>query len=187
MTSVFFGDGCSYIAEETFFFHQRLNIFFFCRADFDFEFEFHNVMQVSRREYDSCTANQPFKAFTDGPAIVNLIEEGISYFICSVSNYCYLGQKFSVIVHENTPSSAPNSSPLPSSVPISQSKPPRDQRGVVVSTPTSNSYDSLAPDSLDWPVSLMHMSSAGVGCNGVLFGWASALCLVALVVFARLL
>ncbi|XXG42492.1 hypothetical protein AAC387_Pa01g2761 [Persea americana] len=68
---------------------------------FDFESGFYNVMQVSRREYEDCTANSPFRAFGEGPATVPLHEEGVHYFLCSLGNYCHLGQKLLVVVQHS--------------------------------------------------------------------------------------
>lgn len=58
-------------------------------------------MQVSRREYEDCTANSPFRAFGEGPATVPLHEEGVHYFLCSLGNYCHLGQKLLVVVQHS--------------------------------------------------------------------------------------
>lgn len=90
------------------------------RADFDFDSGRYNVMQVSTREYEGCTADHPFVILWDGPARIVLMEEGVFYFICSIANYCSLGQKFSVVVHRESEKndssiSAPNLSPTPSS------------------------------------------------------------------------
>ncbi|XP_073051740.1 mavicyanin-like [Primulina eburnea] len=81
---------------------------------FDFDSGLYDVNQVSRGEYDSCSTNQPFKAFVDGPALVDLTEKGVFYFICNISNYCRLGQQVSVIVEEKAIDMAPNLSPSPS-------------------------------------------------------------------------
>ncbi|KAG5575046.1 hypothetical protein H5410_055180 [Solanum commersonii] len=69
---------------------------------FEFDPEFYNVMQVSRREYDYCTGNQAYKVFSDGPLNITLIESGVFYYICNILNYCELGQKFSVTVLQNS-------------------------------------------------------------------------------------
>ncbi|XP_073120887.1 mavicyanin-like [Henckelia pumila] len=81
---------------------------------FDFDSGFYDVIQVSRGEYDSCWTNQPYKAFVDGPAAIDLTEKGVFYFICNVSNYCRLGQKVCVIVEEKAINMAPSTSPSPS-------------------------------------------------------------------------
>ncbi|KAI3993791.1 hypothetical protein MKX01_002804 [Papaver californicum] len=83
---------------------------------FEFESEFHNVMQVSRREYDECTSQNPFQAFIIGPATVTLIQDGIQYFICSIAEYCNLGQKLSVAVQPSSSSPTTPSSQPPTSL-----------------------------------------------------------------------
>ncbi|CAN4126367.1 unnamed protein product [Withania somnifera] len=83
---------------------------------FEFDPEFYNVMQVSRREYGYCTANQPYKVFSDAPVNITLMEPGVFYYICTILNYCALGQKFSVTVLRNSSgNSAPLQTPSPSS------------------------------------------------------------------------
>ena len=85
---------------------------------FRFELGFYDVVQVSRREFDSCSADNAFRSFLVGPATVSLNEEGVFYFICSFGNYCLLGQKLSVTVQRllppptgASPSSTPPASP----------------------------------------------------------------------------
>ncbi|OWM87674.1 hypothetical protein CDL15_Pgr022787 [Punica granatum] len=85
---------------------------------FDFEPWFYNVMQVSKLEYEACTAGNPFRAFDSSPATVLLIQEGESYFICNVSNYCSLGQKVSVIASRRSCISFPTTT-SPSPAPFS--------------------------------------------------------------------
>ncbi|PKA46189.1 Umecyanin [Apostasia shenzhenica] len=70
---------------------------------FRFDTGLSNVVQVSRREYESCSAQNPFRSFEVGPAIVSLMEEGVYYFTCTFGNYCFLGQKLSVAVAGNSP------------------------------------------------------------------------------------
>ncbi|KAI3924485.1 hypothetical protein MKW98_032686 [Papaver atlanticum] len=104
---------------------------------FEFESEFHNVMQVSRREYDECASQNPYQAFIIGPATVTLIQDGIQYFICSTADYCNLGQKLSVAVQPS--SSSPSTPSTPSSQPpTSQSLQNADHVG-----PSSSSTVSL--------------------------------------------
>lgn len=87
-------------------------------ADFDFSSGLYDVIQVSRGEYDSCSSNQAFKVFMEGPIDFPLVEKGASYFICNISNYCQLGLKVSVVVEEETMNAPTPSSPSP--VPSSQ-------------------------------------------------------------------
>ncbi|KAK9161748.1 hypothetical protein Syun_008089 [Stephania yunnanensis] len=86
---------------------------------FEFESEFHDVIQVSRSEYENCSAESPFQAF-HGPAIVPLDRQATVYcFICS--QHCVVGQKLCVITtagalrsdnaHSSWPSMAPSLPP----------------------------------------------------------------------------
>ncbi|XP_059669094.1 blue copper protein-like [Cornus florida] len=132
---------------------------------------FTNVMQVSAREYESCTADYAFRTFTSGPATVPLIEKGVFYFVCSVSNYCTLGQKVAITVSKWSPGSAPTSPP---SVPFSGSLGPDE------SQPSEDdvAYSSKAPNSAD-----LAMSKVGLFDNGVLLGWPYVLWFVLVLVF----
>ncbi|XP_027155504.1 cucumber peeling cupredoxin-like [Coffea eugenioides] len=113
---------------------------------FDFDSGLHNVMEVSRREYESCSADNPFKVLWDGPASVALMEEG---------------QKLSVAVHseKNSPHSAPTSSQRPPK--SSQPSPDASKMPPPAMTP----YSSQAPTSMtDLSVSLVTVKSAGDQC-----------------------
>ncbi|XP_020243259.1 umecyanin-like [Asparagus officinalis] len=65
---------------------------------FRFDTGLSDVTQVSRTEFENCTAENVFRRILIGPAEVSLIEQGVYYFICSFGNYCRLGQKLSVPV-----------------------------------------------------------------------------------------
>ncbi|KAJ0982623.1 hypothetical protein J5N97_010878 [Dioscorea zingiberensis] len=70
---------------------------------FKFETGFYNVLQVSRREYEDCKAENYFRAYFVGPATVSLTGEGMYYFITNFGNYCLLGQKVFVSVQRRSP------------------------------------------------------------------------------------
>ncbi|CAL4918123.1 unnamed protein product [Urochloa decumbens] len=65
---------------------------------FRFETGFYDVVQVGRREFDECTADDPYQIYRDGPAAVQLDAKGARYYVCTVGNYCSLGVKMYVIV-----------------------------------------------------------------------------------------
>ncbi|CAN6287401.1 unnamed protein product [Urochloa humidicola] len=65
---------------------------------FRFETGFYDVVQVGRREFDECTADDPYQIYRDGPAAVALDAKGVRYYVCTVGNYCSLGVKIYVIV-----------------------------------------------------------------------------------------
>ncbi|CAK7325177.1 unnamed protein product [Dovyalis caffra] len=110
---------------------------------FDFEYEFFNVIQVPRLDYESCTALNPIRILTRSPALSILSHEGANYYICNISNYCDLGLKFSVVIHKfyysTGHSPAPSPSPLPSLPP---SLPPF--------APTLSPYSAPQPSEAGW-------------------------------------
>ncbi|CAB4299162.1 unnamed protein product [Prunus armeniaca] len=94
---------------------------------FDFEAGRFNVLQVTKKEYDSCTAYKPLKVFNSGPVNIPLREKGVFYYMCNISNYCSLGQKISIAVNEcpcATPSPSPSSPPRASPPPVPPSSSP---------------------------------------------------------------
>uniref|UniRef100_A0A0E0KGV6 Phytocyanin domain-containing protein n=1 Tax=Oryza punctata TaxID=4537 RepID=A0A0E0KGV6_ORYPU len=69
---------------------------------FRFETGMYNVVQVGRREYDDCTADDPYRDWSTGPAVVRLDSAAVRYFICTVGNYCSLGVKV-YVASQNAP------------------------------------------------------------------------------------
>ncbi|KAM6600506.1 hypothetical protein CsatA_020115 [Cannabis sativa] len=132
------GDSLWTIPPSPYYYSNWSSSHFFKLGDslaFDFETGRYNVIQVTRQEYESCTSWSPIKIYYEGPAIVPLTQPGVLYFICNLSNYCNLGQKIAITVHDcpitNPPSPAPAipapPSPAPSTVrspPSSPSPPP---------------------------------------------------------------
>jgi hypothetical protein len=82
-------------------------------TEFDFDAKFYNLIQVSQSEYEHCTALEPLKVFNSSPVNFPLKERGVYYFICSVSNYCTLGQKVIIDVHQIPPQNPPTPSASP--------------------------------------------------------------------------
>ncbi|XP_010090483.2 cucumber peeling cupredoxin [Morus notabilis] len=89
---------------------------------FDFETGRYDVIQVSSQDYESCNSLNPSKIFYGGPTIIQLHERGVFYFICNFSNYCDLGQKIAITVHDCREVYPPSPSPSPS--PASTITPP---------------------------------------------------------------
>ncbi|KAL2643980.1 hypothetical protein R1flu_011567 [Riccia fluitans] len=59
----------------------------------------HNVMRVSKADYDSCNIASPMREFSTGEDIVKLIEPGTYYYICGLTEHCKLGLKMAIHVH----------------------------------------------------------------------------------------
>ncbi|VVA38594.1 PREDICTED: cucumber peeling [Prunus dulcis] len=151
---------------------------------FDFEAGRFNVLQVTKKEYDSCTAYKPLKVFNSGPVNIPLREKGVFYYMCNISNYCSLGQKISIAVNEcpcATPSPSPPSPPRaspppvpPSSSPHIPALPPSPDNSqppyVQVTSPAPSTVDNGSPQGPSNSAALTH--------KGVLLGWLSQLVLL---------
>ncbi|KAK1575898.1 hypothetical protein Q3G72_009319 [Acer saccharum] len=151
---------------------------------FDFETELSNLIEVAALDYQNCSAYNPIKILNSGPATILLKEAGVFYFLCNLSNYCDLGQKISIIVHNphvnSPPSPSPSPSPLPTilsptPVPSSLPLPP------TVYSPASNWNKSESPpapmpttsDEAASPTTdLVHTIGSSNGCSGKEFSLA---------------
>ncbi|CAI0549665.1 unnamed protein product [Linum tenue] len=113
---------------------------------FQFATELFNVVQVLRHDFESCIANAPLQVFTIGPAVVELSHAGVFYYICNVSNYCDLGLRLAVVVHQRPPAAPPLIIPSsPASPPrFSPPPPPPVPPHAPISQPSP--YPGLAPE-----------------------------------------
>ncbi|CAI0542846.1 unnamed protein product [Linum tenue] len=91
---------------------------------FNFAAGAHDVTQVNKADYDSCSATNPMMTSTNTPARITLNTSGEHYFICGVPGHCSAGQKVTVnVLASTTGSSSP--SPAPMVMPPSPSPAPR--------------------------------------------------------------
>lgn len=165
------------------------DVFFVSLVGFDFETGVNNVIQVSRQEYQRCTACNPYKVFNNGPAIVPLNQIGVFYFISNFSNNCALGIKVSVKVHACsdksplTPLPSPSPSPSPSPRSSTPASSPGTRNGSNPSmpdiSPAASPYgyapEANAPTSKSAASGLRRI---GTSSSEVLFAWAFGLCMV---------
>ncbi|CAH9141456.1 unnamed protein product, partial [Cuscuta epithymum] len=93
--------------------------------EFDFKSGEHNVVEVSRDSFETCTTNIAINTpITNGPARLTLNSTGDHFYICSFETHCKLGQKLAIIVvSDATPPSGPNNSCTPPSPPASRASP----------------------------------------------------------------
>jgi hypothetical protein len=77
----------------------------------------HNVLEVSKADYDSCSNARPRNSFRTGDDLVLLPTGGVTYyFICGVPGHCDGGMKLAVKVEAAAPTAggAPKAAPAPS-------------------------------------------------------------------------
>ncbi|CAA3007790.1 mavicyanin-like [Olea europaea var. sylvestris] len=82
---------------------------------FEYNPQFHNVMQVTHAEYKSCNASSPISTHTTGNDSITINTHGHHFFMCAVPGHCQAGQKVDINVLRS-PSVAPSPSPLSSPV-----------------------------------------------------------------------
>ncbi|ESQ51816.1 hypothetical protein EUTSA_v10017076mg [Eutrema salsugineum] len=113
---------------------------------------FHDVVEVTKPEFDSCQSVKPLITFANGNSIVPLTTPGKRYFICGMPGHCTQGMKLEVNVVP-TANAAPTA-PLPNAVPSLNAPSPSSVlpvqpllplNPVPVLSPSSSSSSSSTP------------------------------------------
>nr|GMD83628.1 blue copper protein-like [Ipomoea batatas] len=100
---------------------------------FNFPTGAHNVAEVSKSAFDSCSGSSPISTESTGPARIALATPGQHFYICTFPGHCSGGMKLAVNVTGTAfpPSSGPapttppsSSTDTPPSVPSADSPPP---------------------------------------------------------------
>ncbi|EOA28818.1 hypothetical protein CARUB_v10025057mg [Capsella rubella] len=84
---------------------------------FSYPAAFHDVVEVTKPEFDSCQAVKPLITFANGNSIVPLTTPGKRYFICGMPGHCSQGMKLEVNVVPTAAATAAPTAPLPNTVP----------------------------------------------------------------------
>uniref|UniRef100_A0ACD5YQJ0 Uncharacterized protein n=1 Tax=Avena sativa TaxID=4498 RepID=A0ACD5YQJ0_AVESA len=84
----------------------------------------HDVLEVSKADYDSCSAASPITTLKTGNDVVALPATGTRYFICGFTGHCAAGMKVTIDV--GSAGSSP-SSPAPASGPSAGNSPQPSQ------------------------------------------------------------
>ncbi|XP_048549577.1 mavicyanin-like [Triticum urartu] len=85
----------------------------------------HDVLEVSKADYDSCSIVNPIATLNSGNDIVTLTAAGTRYFICGFPGHCTGGMKIKIDVVPSSsspspaPASGPNASNAPPTMPVS--------------------------------------------------------------------
>ncbi|KAE9585601.1 putative cupredoxin [Lupinus albus] len=85
----------------------------------------HNVVEVSKADYESCQPSNPIQSYNDGTTTIPLTSAGKRYFICGTVGHCSQGMKVEIDTLDSATSSAspepspfsPEVSTIPSSAP----------------------------------------------------------------------
>ncbi|KAL0710578.1 hypothetical protein Bca4012_017556 [Brassica carinata] len=104
---------------------------------------FHDVVEVTKPEYDSCQAVKPLITFANGNSIVPLTTPGKRYFICGMPGHCTQGMKLEVNVIPAA--NAAPTAPLPNSVPSLNAQSPSSALPTQPLLPLNPSPSSSTP------------------------------------------
>ncbi|CAL0332187.1 unnamed protein product [Lupinus luteus] len=89
----------------------------------------HDVVEVSKADYESCQPSNPIQSYNDGTTTIPLTSAGKRYFICGTIGHCSQGMKVEIDTLDSATSSAspeafppspafsPDVSTIPSSAP----------------------------------------------------------------------
>ncbi|KAL8088093.1 uclacyanin 1-like [Apium graveolens] len=108
----------------------------------------HNVLEVSKEDYDACQNSNPIKVYPSGATPISLTSHGSRYFICGAPAHCSLGMKIEVVT-------LAASAPLPALSPDITTQPSDPSTSPAAffpspteTTPTSQQSASMSPRSV---------------------------------------
>lgn len=58
----------------------------------------HDVKQVSKEDFEACNGKSPIATYTTGEDSIVLKKPGKTYFLCSFTGHCEMGQKLEINV-----------------------------------------------------------------------------------------
>ncbi|XP_021907459.1 uclacyanin 1 [Carica papaya] len=105
----------------------------------------HDLVEVTKTDFDSCQPTNPIQTYTDGNTAIPLPSPGKRYFICGTPGHCSQGMRLEV---ETLATATP-----PPTIP-SPASPPESSPSIPLITPVS----SLAPQQAEAPTQLQVQS-----------------------------
>ncbi|KAH7577543.1 hypothetical protein JRO89_XS01G0264900 [Xanthoceras sorbifolium] len=85
---------------------------------FKYSNQYHNVKQVSQKDFLSCNTTSPIATYMTGSDFITLKRTSHYYLLCGFPGHCEAGQKFEILVTptslRRTPSTVLSPSPSPS-------------------------------------------------------------------------
>ncbi|KAI3502266.1 hypothetical protein L1887_30299 [Cichorium endivia] len=124
----------------------------------------HDVLEVSKDDYDSCSTSSPISTNSPSPTNIALTASGSRYFICGTAGHCDQGMK--VEIKTVSAASAPPTTTTPTSPtpPKSTPSPPASSTDDTPSPPASTTPATPAPKpSSAETVKITALSMVGVG------------------------
>ncbi|KAG8046450.1 hypothetical protein GUJ93_ZPchr0008g13759 [Zizania palustris] len=126
----------------------------------------HDVVELSKADYDACSSAAPIATFNSGDDTIPLTAAGTRYFICGIGNHCNNGMKVTVKVEASAATGSNPAAPPPMAPPRAGSPPPP----AVASPPAATGGDRPAPPSSSAAKSAGVESLVGLGVAAVAAG-----------------
>ncbi|KAJ6673223.1 BLUE COPPER PROTEIN [Salix viminalis] len=129
---------------------------------FNFAANIHDVVKVTKTDYDACSASNPISSSFTPPVRITIDASGDHYFFCSIGNHCSSGQKLMISASDASPSPSPQptatpapqpSTPTPSSSPSPVSTAPPASTPAPATPPVSTAPPASTPAPATPPVS----------------------------------
>ncbi|OIW09241.1 hypothetical protein TanjilG_26454 [Lupinus angustifolius] len=118
----------------------------------------HDVVEVSKADYESCQPSNPIQSYNDGTTTIPLTSSGKRYFICGTIGHCSQGMKVEIDTLDSATSSAsPEPSPSPAFSPDVSTIP----SSAPEETTTPSESPNYIPEVLS-PSSETHLESATI-------------------------
>ncbi|KAH7522822.1 hypothetical protein ACOSP7_002590 [Xanthoceras sorbifolium] len=112
----------------------------------------HDVLEVSKADYDSCQTSNAVQTYNNGNTVITLSSPGKRYFICGTVGHCSQGMKLEVdtLATSSPPPASPStpppqaspSTPTPAASPVS---PPTSSSAPEISSPSPAQSPKTAP------------------------------------------
>ncbi|KAF5204104.1 Early nodulin-like protein [Thalictrum thalictroides] len=86
---------------------------------FEYNTQFHNVLQVTHDQYRECNTSTPLATHTTGNDSIPIKKGGHFYFLCGIPGHCQSGQKVDIRVASKTAPSPGGAAPSPGGAALS--------------------------------------------------------------------
>ncbi|XBH57765.1 blue copper protein 1a [Aegilops tauschii subsp. strangulata] len=105
----------------------------------------HDVVEVSKAGYDSCSIDGAINTLASGNDVITLNATGTRYFICGVPNHCSptAAASMKVVINVASGSSSP-SSPMPAAGPGASNSPPAPPSNAATSVGATAGFGLVA-------------------------------------------
>ncbi|KAL6638092.1 hypothetical protein ACP70R_025664 [Stipagrostis hirtigluma subsp. patula] len=132
--------------------------------EFQYPKGIHNVLEVKKADYDSCTNSTPIATHTSGDDKIVIKSPGHRFFICGVPGHCAAGQKVNIRVLKPRSSDAPSPAPAASASAPAPARARASEPRSASSPPPAAATDS-SPDATTTAAPAPNANGAGAGAG----------------------